>query len=59
LREKYFSSGGTHDALSFKLTKLIGDPGEAIVKTNLPYAPTGSLDATGLPQIYSDIFLTL
>jgi hypothetical protein len=59
LREKYFSAGITHDALNFKLTKYIGDAREAVVKANLPYAPTSSLDATTLPQIFSDIFLTL
>ncbi len=59
LREKYFTTGVTPDVLNFKLTKYIGDAGEAVVKDHLPYAPTSNLDATSLPQIYSDIFLTL
>jgi len=59
LREKYFTTGATPDVLNFNLTKYIGDAGEAVVKANLPYAPTSNLDATSLPQIYSDIFLTL
>jgi hypothetical protein len=59
LREKYFTTGVTSDVLNFKLAKYIGDAREAVVKANLPYAPTSNLDATSLPQIYSDIFLTL
>lgn len=60
-QEKYFSSTSvTHDVLSLTLKKYIGDAvKEAPVKINLPYPPTSSIDASTLPQIYSDIFLTL
>lgn len=59
--EKYFSSTSvTHDVLNLTLKKYIGDAvKEAAVKTNLPYPPTSSIDASTLPQIYSDIFLIL
>lgn len=61
LQEKYFSTTSvTPDVLNITLKKYIGDAvKEAAVKTNLPYPPTGSIDATMPPQIYSDIFLTL
>jgi hypothetical protein len=61
LREKYFSSTSlTHDPLNLTLKKYITDATrEAAVKSNLPFPITGSIDASALPQIYSDIFLTL
>ena len=61
LQEKYVSSTSlTHDALILTLKKYITDATrEAAVKSNLPYPSTGAIDASALPQIYSDIFLTL
>lgn len=59
LREKYLSSSMTHDVLNLKLKKYIGEVNEAAVKTDLPYPSNGTLDATGSPTIYSDIFITL
>jgi hypothetical protein len=61
LQEKYFSSTSlTHDPLNLTLKKYISDATrEAAVKSNLPFPLTGSIDASVLPQIYSDIFLTL
>jgi len=61
LQEKYFSSTSlTHDALNLTLKKYISDAAkEAAVKSNLPFPQTGMIDASALPQIYSDIFLTL
>jgi hypothetical protein len=61
LQEKYFSSTSlTHDPLNLTLKKYITDAAkEAAVKSNLPFPPTGSIDASALPNIYSDIFLTL
>ncbi len=58
--EKYVSSSSaTHDALSLTLKKYIGDPKEDTVKTSLPFPGGSSIDATQLPAIYSDVFLTL
>lgn len=61
LQEKYFSSASlTHDPLILTLKKYISDvTREATVKNNLPFPLTNSIDASTLPQIYSDIFLTL
>lgn len=61
LQEKYFSSTSiTHDVLNLTLKKYISDATrEAVVKSNLPFPSTGAIDASTLPQIYSDIFLTL
>jgi len=61
LHEKYFSSTSlTHDSLTLTLKKYISDPArEAAVKSNLPFPSTSNIDASALPQIYSDIFLTL
>ncbi len=61
LQEKYFSSTSlTHDVLIITLKKYIGDVvKEAAVKTYLPYPSTSAIDASALPQIYSDIFLTV
>ena len=61
LQEKYFSSTSvTHDILILTLKKYIGDVArEVAVKANLPYPSTGTLDASTLPQVYSDIFLTI
>jgi hypothetical protein len=61
LQEKYFSSTSlTHDPLNLTLKKYITDATkEAAVKSNLPFPQTGSIDASALPKIYSDIFLTL
>jgi hypothetical protein len=61
LQEKYFSSTSlTHDLLNLTLKKYITDATkEAAVKSNLPFPQTGSIDASTLPKIYSDIFLTL
>ena len=61
LREKYISSSSlTHDPLSLMLKKYIGDGvKEAVVETNLPFPATSGLDTTQLPNVYSDIFLTL
>ncbi len=39
LKEKFFASGGTND-LTMKLRKLIGDPTESDLKTNLPLPNT-------------------
>ena len=61
LQEKYFSSSSlTHDPLNLTLKKYITDATkEAGVKTNLPYPQTNSINASSLPKIYSEIFLTL
>lgn len=61
LREKYISSSSlTGDPLSLTLKKYIGDGvKEAVVKMDLPYPATSGIDASQLPNIYSDIFLTL
>jgi hypothetical protein len=61
LQENYYSaSSTTHDTLSLTLKKYIGDPAkEAVVKANLPYPATGTIDTANAPFIYSDIFLTL
>ena len=59
LQEKY-TSATTHDHLSLTLTKYIGVLAkEAVVRSDLSYPPTELIDATSLPVIYSDIFLTL
>ncbi len=61
LQEKYFSSTSmTHDPLALSLKKYIGVMAkEAVVRSDLPYVQTSLIDATSLPAIYSDIFLTL
>lgn len=61
LQEKYFSSTSlTHDVLNLTLKKYITDASkEAAVKSSLPYPSTAGIDASALPKIYSDIFLTL
>jgi hypothetical protein len=61
LQEQYSSTTSlTHDPLSLSLKKYIGDLAkEAVVRSDLPYPPTALIDATSLPAIYSDIFLTL
>jgi hypothetical protein len=67
LQEKYLSttSSTTHgsrivfDPLNITLKKYITDANEAPVKSNLPFPQTSSIDASALPKIYSDIFLTL
>ncbi len=67
LQERYLSSTSstTHgsriifDPLNIILKKHISDANEAAVKSNLPFPSTGSVDASTLPKIYSDIFLTL
>jgi hypothetical protein len=57
-REKYIAAPGVRP-LSITLKKNTGLPGEAVVKTDMPYPSTSSLDAVNDPIIYSDIFLTL
>jgi hypothetical protein len=57
-REKYIAAPGVKP-LSITLKKNTGLVSEAVVKTDLPYPSTGSLDAINDPSIYSDIFLTL
>lgn len=61
LHEKYISaSDPAHATLSLTLKKYIGNAAkEAAVKTNLPYPLPGNIDASVLPKIYSDIFLTI
>ncbi|PSL44789.1 hypothetical protein CLV51_105161 [Chitinophaga niastensis] len=60
LKEKYVSgSSATHDPLTLSLKKLIGDPQEDAVKTDLPCPPVGTINNLSIPFIYSDIFLTL
>ncbi len=60
LHEKPVSSSVSNNPLSLKLKKYIGDVAkEAAVKNDLPYPSSGTLNATGFPTIYSDIFLTL
>ncbi len=60
-QEKYFSSSSmTHDPLRLTLKQYIGVPAkEAVVKSDLSYPQTGLIDATSMPVVYSDIFLTL
>ncbi|KAA2239276.1 hypothetical protein F0L74_24020 [Chitinophaga agrisoli] len=58
LQEKYVSSSA-NVGLILNLKKYIGDPKETVVKANLPYPATGTIDTTTDPFIYSDIFLTL
>lgn len=56
LQEKYtLSTSATGDPLIFTLNKLLTKE----VKPSLPYPSTGSIDATSLPAIYSDVFITL
>lgn len=57
-KEKYIAAPGL-TPLSITLKKNTGLINEAIVKTDLPYPSTGSLNAINDPLIYSDIFLTL
>jgi hypothetical protein len=57
-REKYIAAPGVKP-LSISLKKNTGLPNEAVVKADLQYPSTSSLDATNDPSIYSDIFLTL
>jgi hypothetical protein len=61
LQEKYTSStSATHDALSLTLKKYVGDlVKEAAVRNDLAFPSTGLIDATGLPAIYSDVFITI
>ncbi|MDB5250059.1 MAG: hypothetical protein JWQ40_4453 [Segetibacter sp.] len=59
LKERNFSSSMISDPLNLKLKKYIGEPNEASVKTDLPYASNGTLNAIEFPIIYSDIFITL
>jgi len=56
LQEKYIlSTSPTGDPLIFTLNKLTTKE----VRPSLPYPSTGSIDATSLPTIYSDVFITL
>ncbi len=57
-REKYIAAPGVKP-LSITLKKNTGLANEAVVKADLQYPSTSSLDATNDPLIYSDIFLTL
>jgi hypothetical protein len=57
-REKYIAAPGVKP-LSITLKKNTGLINEAVVKADLQYPSTSSLDATNDPSIYSDIFLTL
>ena len=61
LHEKYISaSDPAHATLSLTLKKYIGNVAkEAAIKTNLPYPLPGNINASVLPKIYSDIFLTI
>lgn len=62
LQEKYFSSTSPPDPLSLNLEKYLHGPAAdntVILKSNLPFPPTGSIDGSASPKIYSDIFLTL
>lgn len=60
LQEKYISSTSmTQEPLIITLKENAGQVNEAVIKTNLPYPHTGSLDAIHLPTIYSDILITL
>jgi len=59
-QEKYFSSTSlTEEPLIITLKENTGLPNEAVIKTNLPYPSPGSMNATNLPTIYSEIFITL
>jgi hypothetical protein len=57
-KEKYIAAPSVKP-LSITLKKNAGLINEAVVKTDLPYPSTNSLDAINDPLIYSDIFLTL
>ena len=61
LQEKYVSTtSAIHDPLSLALKKYTGVVAkEAVVRADLPYPATALIDATALPSIYSDIFITL
>ncbi|WP_143306495.1 hypothetical protein [Chitinophaga vietnamensis] len=60
LQEVYVSaSSPTHDQLGLSLKKYIGDPKEAVVRADLPYPSTSTVNNLQAPFIYSDIFLTL
>ncbi|PZF73394.1 hypothetical protein [Taibaiella soli] len=61
LQENYMSgTSSTPATLTMTLKKYIGNNAkEASVKTNLSFPPTETIDATNLPNIYSNIFLTI
>lgn len=61
LQEAYMSgTSSTPATLTVTLKKYIGNNAkEAAVKTNLSFPSTGTIDATNLPNIYSNIFLTI
>jgi len=61
LQEAYLSgTSSTQATLTMTLKKYIGNNAkEANVKTNLSFPSTGTIDATNLPNIYSNIFLTI
>ncbi|ASU33899.1 hypothetical protein [Mucilaginibacter xinganensis] len=61
LMEKYTSTtSAAKDPLIITLNKYINTPAKkAVIKTNLPYPSTATIDAGSLPAIYSDVFITL
>jgi hypothetical protein len=61
LQEKYISStSATKAPLIISISKYITTPAkEAVVKASLPYPSTSVIDASNLPTIYSDVFITL
>lgn len=61
LQESYMSgTSSTPATLTMTLKKYIGNNAkEANVKSNLSFPSTGTIDATNLPNIYSNIFLTI
>ncbi len=52
LREKYVTTGLT-------LLKLTLKNGTDVFRDNLPFPDVGKLDASALPAVYSDVFITL
>ncbi len=57
-KERYIAPPGIKP-LSITLKKNTGLINEAVMKTDLPYPSTSSLNAINDPSIYADIFLTL
>ena len=59
LQEAYISSSATTpEPLKLELKKLVGDPGEEILRSYLAYPSTNLIDARVSPTTYSDIFIT-
>lgn len=59
-KEKYFSSTLVNKPLKLDLKKNIGlGPPPPIVKANLPHPGAGLINAQSLPDIFSEIFITI